>query len=228
MAPFWIFLVPLTNIVYIIFQHKQSHGIFQPFQSWRPHTYVCPALATWLLFPRVCFSVWVQWEGCSVLPSVVPIWTSIGPIWMQQCWFPSPVRTSTQVRVVGFQLAALAHFFPSQRYLTEWETFWWPTGENVSKARVGLLEDLSCKITSWDLEGVFSGQPSAEKDWHTGSVMYTNACICYLGGWGGTAVALNMYSALESFRLACEGAETHFQNLLSYQCAMLCINGSDY
>lgn len=59
--------------------------------------------------------------------------------------------------------------------------------------------------------------------------MYTNACICYLGGWGQVSLALNTYSALESFRLACEGAETHFQNLLSfYQCAMLCINGSDY
>lgn len=203
------FLVPLRNIVYIILQHKQSHGIFQPFKSWRPRTCVCPALATWLLFPRVCFCVWVQWEGCLVLAFVVPIWTSVGPIWMQQCWFPSLVRTSTWVQVVGFQHAALAHFFPSQRHPTEWEWFWWPTGENISKARVGLPEDLSCSISSWDLKAFFWGSPVLKRN--DKEVLWCiQMLVCYLGGWGQVSVALNMYSALESFRLACEGAETHF------------------
>lgn len=109
--PFGFSGVARRHFLYIILQHKQIHGIFQPYQSWRPHACLCPARITWLLLPRSKNQIVLE---CSQIDDwfypVVPSWT-------QQYQFISPVCSSTWVEVVSFHMQLLPAYFPSQKQL---------------------------------------------------------------------------------------------------------------
>lgn len=79
-------------------------SICHPFQCWKPHNYLHHTLATQLFFPAS--------NNLSVLECSQRDlqFHPIAPLWMQQCWFTSPVMYQYTASMVRFHTQLLPTF----------------------------------------------------------------------------------------------------------------------